>query len=121
MRVQFCRVKQYPAGLHSGSVRLELKKAFDVWSSVSQLNFREVSSHEADIIVSFERGQHGDGYAFDGRGVVLAHAFFPGEGIGGDAHFDAEEPWVDDQPSPGVDGKHLGEEIAIFLYYATII
>lgn len=100
----FCRVKQFPPGMHSGRVRLELSKAFDVWSEVSQLNFREVSSHEADIIVSFERGQHGDGYAFDGRGVVLAHAFFPGEGIGGDAHFDAEEPWVDDQPSPGIDG-----------------
>lgn len=101
------KIKQYPPGLYSGRVRQELSKAFYVWSEVSQLNFEEVSSHEADIIVSFERGQHGDGYAFDGRGIVLAHAFFPGEGIGGDAHFDAEEPWVDDHPVPGVDGVRL--------------
>lgn len=94
--------------MESGLVRLELNKAFKVWSDVSQLNFREVNANDnADIVVSFERGQHNDGYAFDGRGMVLAHAFFPGEGIGGDAHFDAEEPWVHTMPSPGIDGECL--------------
>ena len=56
-----------------------------------QLQFQEKSSGQVDIEISFERFDHGDGNAFDGKGGVLAHAFFPQ--FGGTAHFDDTEDW----------------------------
>ncbi|KAH8252944.1 hypothetical protein KR032_002768 [Drosophila birchii] len=74
-------------------VRRMVQRALNVWESNSKLTFREVFSPQADIQILFARLQHGDGYKFDGPGQVLAHAFYPGEGRGGDAHFDADETW----------------------------
>lgn len=42
----------------------------------------------------FFSGEHGDVNAFDGENGVLAHAFPPGSGSGGDVHFDDEERWL---------------------------
>ena len=80
----------------------ELNKALKVWSSNTQLRFNFLERSElADIQVSFHRGYHGDGYPFDGIGAVLAHAFFPGPGRGGDAHFDEDENWTNQGRSDG--------------------
>ncbi|XP_063536564.1 matrix metalloproteinase-2 [Cydia strobilella] len=83
-----------PAALSAYGTRSVLARALDVWEQASRLTFTEINSDDADIVVSFARGQHGDAYAFDGRGSILAHAFFPGSGHGGDAHFDDDELWL---------------------------
>jgi len=75
-------------------VRRELTYALRLWETHTRLSFTETWNDEkADIQVFFHRDYHGDGYPFDGPGAVLAHAFFPGAGRGGDAHFDADETW----------------------------
>merc|ERR1712131_170041 len=72
----------------------ELHLALSLWSRYSNLKFTFLhNDKEGDIKISFHKGYHGDGYPFDGQGSVLAHAFFPGTGRGGDAHFDADENW----------------------------
>ena len=53
-------------------------------------------------------------------GSILAHAFFPGGGRGGDVHFDADELWlVDEADRPGLSredasGKHNFKHFFLF-------
>ena len=75
--------------------RLALRDAFTTWSQLVPLTFAEVGANEpADIKISFQSGDHGDGFPFYGRGDDIAHAFLlrggPQDGI---IHFDADETW----------------------------
>ncbi|KAH7838206.1 hypothetical protein Vadar_023403 [Vaccinium darrowii] len=66
-------------------------RAFDKWASQTRFTFsRSQDLGSANLKIGFERGNHGDGGAFDGPEGTLAHAAVP---IGGLFHFDADEKW----------------------------
>lgn len=78
--------------LQSGLIRTAIHLALEHWSNASTLTFREeYFTDDVNIRISFQRGNHGDRYAFDGRGLVLAHAFFPTHKS--DLHLDVDEEW----------------------------
>ncbi|XP_048508022.1 72 kDa type IV collagenase-like isoform X1 [Athalia rosae] len=88
-------IANWSAKLGEEAVADEIERAFGAWSGYSRLDFKQINDPSADIIVAFGRGNHGDGYAFDGPGNILAHAFFPDEtgSYAGDLHFDDDEDW----------------------------
>ncbi|KAF6284549.1 matrix metallopeptidase 9 [Rhinolophus ferrumequinum] len=86
-------IENYSEDLPQDVIDDAFARAFDVWSKVTPLTFTRVYGREADIVIQFGVREHGDGYPFDGKDGLLAHAFPPGPGIQGDAHFDDEELW----------------------------
>lgn len=101
------RINNFSADLTPDETDNALKEAFQLWSAVSPLKFREAAEEEAvDINIMFAEGAHGDiGNDFDGIGQVLAHAYPPGRGHGleGDVHFDEAERWSIELPPNGTD------------------
>ena len=81
--------------LSEDKVAQDMKTAFDLWSKYGNIRFVRVYDPDADIIVAFGFGFHGDRFPFDGPGNILAHAFYPYESssFGGDIHFDNDENW----------------------------
>ncbi|XP_063286453.1 stromelysin-1-like [Pelobates fuscus] len=88
------RIINYTPDITQAEVSYAISRALKLWSDVTPLNFLQIYSGDADIMISFGSKVHGDFFAFDGPYGVLAHAFAPSEGIGGDAHFDEDETWT---------------------------
>uniref|UniRef100_A0A6Q2XMF3 72 kDa type IV collagenase n=1 Tax=Esox lucius TaxID=8010 RepID=A0A6Q2XMF3_ESOLU len=88
------RILGHSPDLDEGTIDDAFFRAFKVWSDVTPLKFTRLMDGEADIMINFGRNEHGDGYPFDGKDGLLAHAFAPGPGIGGDSHFDDDEQWT---------------------------
>ncbi|KAM4796113.1 collagenase 3-like [Rhinophrynus dorsalis] len=91
------RIVNYTPDLAAVEVDQIIRKAFKVWSDVTPLSFIQIHNGTADLMISFGAREHGDFFAFDGPSGVLAHAFLPGEDIGGDVHFDEDETWTMDE------------------------
>ncbi len=89
---------QLPGWLDRSAALAEIRRALGAWAAVAQLDFTEASVKRLrrQIEIWAAAGEHGDGFAFDGRGGVLAHTFYPppnAETIAGDTHLDLDEPW----------------------------
>uniref|UniRef100_A0A667WQY1 Peptidase metallopeptidase domain-containing protein n=1 Tax=Myripristis murdjan TaxID=586833 RepID=A0A667WQY1_9TELE len=88
------RITQYTSDLSQRQVDATIAQAFQLYSDVIPLDFKQIYSGTADIMILFKGGYHGDFYPFDGPNGVLAHANSPGQGQGGDTHFDDDETWT---------------------------
>src|ERR671919_1601074 len=84
-----------------GDSELELvRQAFALWAQDTPLTFTEAANEaDADIVVGWASGDHGDGDPFDGPGDVLAHASFPNPYDDSRVflHFDDDERWVNSE------------------------
>ncbi|NXE51503.1 MMP1 collagenase, partial [Casuarius casuarius] len=90
------RIVNYTPLMRQADVDEAIRKALSVWSNVTPLTFQKIEDKEADIMISFVVRDHRDNSPFDGPNGQLAHAFQPGEAIGGDVHLDNEEYWTKD-------------------------
>uniref|UniRef100_A0A4W4DNS4 Peptidase metallopeptidase domain-containing protein n=1 Tax=Electrophorus electricus TaxID=8005 RepID=A0A4W4DNS4_ELEEL len=95
------RIAKYTTDLRMEQVEAALHLAFKLWNEATPLDFIRVNDSKADIIISFTTKAHGDFFPFDGPKGVLAHAFPPGEGVGGDVHIDDDEVWTMDYSQSG--------------------
>ncbi|KAG8136948.1 hypothetical protein E2320_005513 [Naja naja] len=89
-------IVNYTLDLSWEEVDQAMHEAFQVWSDVTPLHFTRIFNGTADIMISFGSKEHGDILPFDGPLGQLAHAFPPGDNIGGDVHFDDDETWTND-------------------------
>ncbi|XP_041665575.1 collagenase 3-like [Cheilinus undulatus] len=88
------RITQYTPDLTQEQVDATIAHAFQLYSDVIPLDFKQIHNGSADITILFKGGDHGDSWPFDGKGRVLAHAIPPRGGPGGFAHFDDDETWT---------------------------
>ncbi|XP_041664924.1 collagenase 3-like [Cheilinus undulatus] len=88
------RITRYTPDLTQETVDATIAQAFQLYSDIVPLDFRQIHIGTADIEIFFAAKEHGDGDPFDGKSGVLAHATRPRKGQGGFAHFDEDETWT---------------------------
>nr|CAB3263881.1 72 kDa type IV collagenase-like [Phallusia mammillata] len=89
------KITGYTPDMSPCLVRNTFKRAFRVWEEIVELDFVETDQSNADMIIYFGYGEHGDGYPFDQQNGLLAHAFTAGTtALAGDTHFDEAEFWT---------------------------
>jgi len=107
--------KQRNQRISINDVRRVMKNAMKVWTDVTNIEFTETrkaftngGKDEPDILVKFlsdTLGDHRrvDHYPFDGKGGMLAYAFYPlnNKGLAGDIHFDDDEDFTINGARPG--------------------
>jgi hypothetical protein len=77
--------------------RYAIHNALIEWQTALNITFSETSNiHDALIRVSFEYRNHNDNFPFDGKGNILAHAYYPSTNKEGLIHLDIEEDWTYD-------------------------
>ncbi|XP_075448522.1 matrix metalloproteinase-18-like isoform X1 [Ascaphus truei] len=91
------RILNFTPDMAQADVERSIKRAFQVWSDVTPLKFTRFYNETSDIEMYFAARDHGDNNPFDGPHGLLAHAYQPGIGMGGDAHFDEDETWTNSQ------------------------
>lgn len=77
--------------LPRSTVESTIQQAFNMWTAVTNLQFRQVSGSSSHFTIGFYSRSHGDNSPFDGPSGVLAHAYFPSNGR---LHFDEAETWT---------------------------
>ncbi|XP_042814130.1 stromelysin-1 [Panthera onca] len=111
------RIVNYTLDLPREAVDSAFEKALKAWEEVTPLTFSKISEGEADIMIFFAVRDHGDFIPFDGPGNVLGHAYAPGPGINGDAHFDDDEQWTKDTSGTNlflVAAHELGHSLGLY-------
>lgn len=88
-------VSKYTKKLKNNSVDDVFKRAFKMWSDVTDLKFTRTKKGYSDIDIKFAKGFHGDYFPFDGPGRILAHASMPDGEKKCTVHFDDDEPFTD--------------------------
>ncbi|KAM6911516.1 LOW QUALITY PROTEIN: matrix metallopeptidase 30 [Lycodopsis pacificus] len=88
------RITDYTPDLSQSDVDATIAKVMKLYSDIIPLDFQHIHSGTADIMIMFKARDHGDFAPFDGEGGVLTQAFSPGQGNGGDTHFDEDESWT---------------------------
>ncbi|CAP21608.2 Protein CBG00098 [Caenorhabditis briggsae] len=94
------RLKQPSQRMSLSQQREVFAKAFAEHTRLWFVAVNDDDPQKANIDIVFAAGDHEDGEPFDGKGNILAHAFFPR--YGGDVHFDEDEMWSANK-SKGVD------------------